>query len=448
MKYLALLRDSFREALDTKVIYFTFGLSLFLIMILLSLSYRPLTVREEVESFCNQINTALGFAGGGKLGGKPMRFEVTKFEQLNETDKPWDGDYHFTITVEMAKKLLENQDSKQILGSLQMAFRQNFWWLNNLKVSDGTVETRDDDARLEWAFTSKGTKVDHLRDWPHEATLFFGLLPMSWFHSSLTGSVYWIENILINNIGGWVIILIAVIVTAFFIPNMLQKGSIDLLLVKPITRVTLLMFKYLGGLAFVLINALVAIMGVWLVIGLRTGIWTWSFPLSALIITFFFAILYSVSTLFGVLTRSSVLAIFMTCLVWFCLFLLGQFHSWLNSDTGMVRPATEQQIANTTAKKPANPETKPPKTFGSSDPVLEQVTNVINVVHAILPRTNDLGHLTTQLISTELLSEAERKAHNFRDKEFYAWGESLGVSLAFIAVMLTLACWRFAVRDY
>jgi hypothetical protein len=28
------------------------------------------------------------------------------------------------------------------------------------------------------------------------------------------------------------------------------------------------------------------------------------------------------------------------------------------------------------------------------------------------------------------------------------WWESFGVSFAFIAVMLGLACWRFAVKDY
>jgi hypothetical protein len=34
------------------------------------------------------------------------------------------------------------------------------------------------------------------------------------------------------------------------------------------------------------------------------------------------------------------------------------------------------------------------------------------------------------------------------DREPFQWGESVGVSLAFIAVMLGLACWRFATRDY
>ena len=38
------------------------------------------------------------------------------------------------------------------------------------------------------------------------------------------------------DIGAWVALLTGVIITSFFVPNMLRKGTVDLLLVKPIQR--------------------------------------------------------------------------------------------------------------------------------------------------------------------------------------------------------------------
>src|SRR5436189_298975 len=83
-------------------------------------------------------------------------------------------------------------------------------------------------------------------------------------------------------------------ITAFFIPEMLRKGTIDMLLAKPIHRATLLVCKDVGGLTFVLLSSAIAIGGVWLVLGLRSGIWSPQFLLVIPITTFFFAILYSV----------------------------------------------------------------------------------------------------------------------------------------------------------
>ena len=59
---------------------------------------------------------------------------------------------------------------------------------------------------------------------------------MSLFRFSLGYMVYWIENRLINGFGAWIGILLGVIVTSFFIPNMLRKGTVDMLIVKPITE--------------------------------------------------------------------------------------------------------------------------------------------------------------------------------------------------------------------
>ena len=121
-----------------------------------------------------------------------------------------------------------------------------------------------------------------------------------------------IEDVIVGGIGSGIAMLIGIVITAFFVPNMLRKGTVDMLLVKPISRVTLLLYKYVGGLTFIFLNTVVAVGGVWLALGLRSGVWATGFLVMILVITFFFAILYSVSTLFGVLTRSPIVAILLT----------------------------------------------------------------------------------------------------------------------------------------
>ncbi len=102
-------------------------------------------------------------------------------------------------------------------------------------------------------------------------------------------------------------ILLAIFSSASFVPNMLEKGNIDLLLSKPISRTQLLLGKYFGGLLVVLVNLAFLIIGVWLVIAMRFGVFNVDFLSIILSITFTFAALYSIMVLFGVITQGSVL---------------------------------------------------------------------------------------------------------------------------------------------
>src|SRR5262249_18035280 len=175
--------------------------------------------------------------------------------------------------------------------------------------------------------------------------------------------LYFIESGLVIGVGGWVTILVSIIITAFFIPNMLRKGTVDLLLVKPIHRATLLVYKYIGGLVFIFLTSAITVVGIWLALGLRSGIWSTGFLLTVFVMTFFFAILYAVSTLFGVLTRSPIVSILITCFVWFCLWLAGTIYTTL----AMFR---------------SDPR------FGGEIPTW--ATTTVDTIHAVLPRTKDL----------------------------------------------------------
>ena len=179
--------------------------------------------------------------------------------------------------------------------------------------------------------------------------MFFGALPIGGEETALPLFlwIFILEAAIVAGVGAWITILTGVVLTSFFVPNMLRKGTVDMLVVKPIHRVTLLVYKYIGGLTFIFLNTVLAIGGVWLALGLRSGQWPTGFLVMILVITFFFAILYSVSTLAGVLTRSPVVAIAMTCVAWLVLFLVGlgynHFEQARQSDEEFVRLQQKQE---------------------------------------------------------------------------------------------------------
>ena len=106
-------------------------------------------------------------------------------------------------------------------------------------------------------------------------------------------------------------LLLAIFSSSSFIPTMLEKGNIDLLLSKPVSRTELILGKYFGGLLVVFINVFFLVLGVWLIISLKFGYWNPAFLSISLVITFTFAVLYSMIVLFGIITQGSVFGMMM-----------------------------------------------------------------------------------------------------------------------------------------
>ncbi len=102
-----------------------------------------------------------------------------------------------------------------------------------------------------------------------------------------------------------------------FIPNMLEKGSIDLLLSKPVSRSQIIWGKFLGGSLMVFVNVAYLVIGIWFLIGLKFGIWEAGLLWTIFAITFTFMVIYSMIILVGILTRSSVLAMMLSYLIFF-----------------------------------------------------------------------------------------------------------------------------------
>lgn len=113
---------------------------------------------------------------------------------------------------------------------------------------------------------------------------------------------------------GFALIFLGILVTASIIPDMLQPGSLHLLLSKPISRTMLLLSKFVGGCAFVFLCVCQLVIGLWLIAGFRLDIWNarvlWCIPVAV----FLFAVFFSVSLLAGLRWRSPILSIGITCM--------------------------------------------------------------------------------------------------------------------------------------
>ena len=105
------------------------------------------------------------------------------------------------------------------------------------------------------------------------------------------------------------IVLFGVFATASVIPDMLEKGTVDLYVSKPISRFELLFGKYLGAIAVMFANALYFIGALWLIIGIKLGVWNIYFLLSVLTLTFIFLCLYAIVVFLGVWTRTTSISI-------------------------------------------------------------------------------------------------------------------------------------------
>jgi ABC-type transport system involved in multi-copper enzyme maturation permease subunit len=444
MKFFAILKDSLREAIDTKVFYVMVALSLLLALLALSFGFKPTPAGQQMMQVAvmslgldMQELTPEEFEriGQAAMMEKMERYQLVSAEPLNGGEDGPNSSFHVLLRIHCANateaaeiRSTPAQTTKLIADRFGILSTMRMFNLSEVQPAAANVPgvpAKPDVRDVYYELVAKPTSVT-LRLWPHKFSLFFGAWPWGDSGLPLGREMFLIERYLVNGIGAWIAILVSVVITAFFIPNMLRKGTVDLLLVKPIHRTTLLLYKFVGGLTFIYLNTTVAVVGVWLALSLRSGVWAYGLLLTVFVITFFFMILYAVSTLFGVLTRSPIASILMTCGVWFLLFIVGSGFDWFEGRRKIEEkqnvPASERYGDNWLAK-------------------------TVFAVHFILPRTSDLDNLTSQLLLQDLLTNNQVEFAKI-NKSPISWGESLTVSGVFIAVMLGLSCMFFAMRDY
>ena len=105
---------------------------------------------------------------------------------------------------------------------------------------------------------------------------------------------------------------LAVFASAGLIPAVFEPGRIELLLSKPVERYHILLGRYIGNLLVIAANVFYLVFAVWVIFGIKTGVWTAGFLWSSVLILFIFAVLLTVVVLVGVLWESAVVATMVT----------------------------------------------------------------------------------------------------------------------------------------
>lgn len=105
---------------------------------------------------------------------------------------------------------------------------------------------------------------------------------------------------------------LSIFASAGLVPSVLEPGRIELLLSKPISRIELFLGRYLGNVLLVSCNIVYLIVSIWIILGLKTGIWDIHFLFAIFTTIFIFSVLLAVVFLIGVTFESAALAVMAT----------------------------------------------------------------------------------------------------------------------------------------
>ena len=126
-------------------------------------------------------------------------------------------------------------------------------------------------------------------------------------------------------------LLIAIVVTANMIPETFEPGSLNLLLSKPVSRWGLYSAKFLGGCVFIALCACYLFLGIWIWLGVSMDVWDRAILFSIPLYVLVFAIYFSVSTLVGLIWRSAIVSVMLTLLFWAFCFTIGSAYGFVNT---------------------------------------------------------------------------------------------------------------------
>ena len=110
---------------------------------------------------------------------------------------------------------------------------------------------------------------------------------------------------------------LAVFATAHLVPRMQEKGTIDLYLARPVSRVRLLLSRYVAGLILAGSNVIYLMGSIWIIVASKTGVWNARFLLAGSIIFLVIAVLLAFAFLVGVFTSSTAVSIMATYGIFF-----------------------------------------------------------------------------------------------------------------------------------
>jgi ABC-type transport system involved in multi-copper enzyme maturation permease subunit len=259
----------------------------------------------------------------------------------------------------------------------------------------------------------------------------------------------------------WFAVVLALVSCASIFPEFLKAGSIEVFLSKPIGRVRLFFWKYVGSLLFVAVQVALLTVIVFIAIGLRLGEWNLSVFWAVPVVTFVFSLVYCVAVLIGVATRSTLFALLGAVLFWGMTLMLQWSEDVLYKFAYMA-PELQMQIDVQTGQVSESTE-KP------GEGALAKAHATVKAIAAPMPKTRDCTMFLKRLIKFQkrdsmlagmdlglLLSggdmpSADKKmfenaaeAYEKRHSAFYVFGTSALFELA----VLALAAGLFVRKDY
>lgn len=196
---------------------------------------------------------------------------------------------------------------------------------------------------------------------------------------------------------------LAVFATAHLVPRMQEKGTIDLYLARPVSRVKLLMSRYVAGLVLAGSNIVYLIGTIWLIVIWKTHVVHPRFLLAGVLILFVIATLLAFAFVVGVVTSSTAVSIMTSYgLFFFAIMLAGH-----------------ERIAAALSK--------------------EWQAWLINTLYWIVPKTAELGEAVVAYVSGNQVPEQVASA--LSPMPFLT-------TAAFGIVCLALASWLFQRKEF
>jgi len=195
----------------------------------------------------------------------------------------------------------------------------------------------------------------------------------------------------------------AIFATAHLVPRMQDKGTVDLYLSRPVSRVKLLMSRYVAGLILSASNVIYLIGTVWLIVVWKTGVANPRFLLGGAIIFLVIAVLLAFAFLVGVITSSTAVSIMTT----FGIFFFG------------LAMAGHDRYAAAVSK--------------------EWQAWVIETLYWVFPKTAEMGRAVFAFVGGEIMPE--RLANFITPAPFLT-------TAAFGAACLVLASWLFTRKEF
>lgn len=211
------------------------------------------------------------------------------------------------------------------------------------------------------------------------------------FESGFSGVLYFLCTFL------------AIFATAHLVPRMQEKGTIDLYLSRPVSRVKLILSRYVAGLILAGSNILYLIGSIWLIVMWKTHVVHPRFFVAGAMILFVIATLLAFAFLVGVITSSTAVSIMTSYgLFFFSLMLVGH-----------------DRIAAALSK--------------------EWQAGLIQTLYWVIPKTAEIGGAVVAYVSGNQMPE--RVAAMLTPAPFLT-------TAAFGIASLGLACWLFQRKEF